>query len=612
MSSWLLAALAGIVFALLQYAGRDFRLGVRAIVPALLRFGAVTLLAALLLDAPAGPRKPLATWVALDASASWQRGGDVAPWQQAWRDVRAAKPESLFLFGDSLRPIRTTDSLTTPADVSSNSRPAVERALGRGHPLVVVTDGELGDPEALSDLPAGSRVVVVNHAQVPDLAVASLELPRAIVSGDTIEVRVGLVAGARGAAAGILTLTVGDVPSLTVPVDSMGPYAERPVQLRARIEGREGPTIVRAIVRSPGDAEPRNDTLSMAVDLSRAASAVFVSTSPDQDARYALSVLRGALAVPTRGYFRVAPNAWRVDGSLAPISEADVRTAFREAPVAILHGDTAAFGPPRAATSGPLALLVPVSTSEDEWYAAAAPPSPLAPALSGLPWDSLPPISVGSVPPAGQWRALEVRRPHEADRRVIIAGSDTPRRIVVVAASGLWNWRFRGGPSADAFTALWGSLFDWLAAERADRRAAVPTGIVLRAGEPVRWHRGSATDSSVLVVLRRVSNTGARTRTDSARVDSMTLRFRADATVTESRALAPGIYTATVRGGTTMLAVNSSREWLPRQPRVRAGAIGGGVPVDAAPRLRTVGWAYAALLLLLCTEWVVRRRFGMR
>jgi hypothetical protein len=92
----------------------------------------------------------------------------------------------------------------------------------------------------------------------------------------------------------------------------------------------------------------------------------------------------------------------------------------------------------------------------------------------------------------------------------------------------------------------------------------------------------------------------------------MTLRFRADATVTESRALAPGIYTATVRGGTTMLAVNSSREWLPRQPRVRAGAIGGGVPVDAAPRLRTVGWAYAALLLLLCTEWVVRRRFGMR
>jgi len=609
MSSWLLAALAGLLFAVLQYAGRDFRLGIRALAPALLRFGAVTLLAALLLDAPAGRRKPLATWVALDASASWRRGGDAAPWQQAWRDVRAAKPESLFVFGDSLRAIRTSDSLTTPADLASNARPAVERALGRGHPLVVVTDGELADPEALSDLPAGSRVVVVNHGQSADLAVASLELPRAIVSGDTIEVRVGLVAGARGASPGTLTLTVGDVPTLTVPVDSLGPYAERPMQLRARVEGREGPAIVRAIVRSPGDAEARNDTLSMAVDLSRAASAVFVSTSPDFDARYALSVLRGALAVPTRGYFRVAPNAWRVDGSLAPVSEADVRTAFREAPVAILHGDTAAFGAPRTATSGPLALVVPAETSDGEWYAADAPPSPLSTALSGLPWDSLPPITVSPVAPAGQWRALEVRRGREDDRRVIIAGSDTPRRIVVVAASGLWRWRFRGGASADAFTALWGSLFDWLAAERADRRAAVPTGVVLRAGEPVRWHRGSASDSSVLVVLRRF---GTRGRADSARVDSMTLRFRGDANVIETPALAPGIYSATVRGGMTMLAVNNSREWLPRPPRVRAGAIGGGVPVDAAPRLRTIGWAYVLLVLFLCTEWVVRRRVGMR
>jgi hypothetical protein len=606
MSSWALAALAGLVFALLQYAGRDLRVGVRAIVPALLRLAAVTLLAALMLDAPASPRKPLASWVALDASASWRRGGDSAAWRKARADVRAAKPESLFLFGDSLRPIPVGNSLTSPNDLASLARPAVERALGRGHPLVVVTDGELTDPEALSDLPAGSRVVVEPRAQSLDLAVSSLELPRAVVSGDTVELHVGLVAGARGSSAGTLALMVADATVLTLPIDALAPYAERSLTLRARVEGREGPTVVRAIVRSAGDAEPHNDTLSMAIDLSRAASAVFVSTSPDFDARYALSVLRGALAVPTRGYFRVAPGAWRVDGSLAPISEADVRAAFRDAPVAILHGDTAAFGPPRSATTGPLALVVPATASDGEWYAAAAPPSPLAPALSGLPWDSLPPITVGVSPPAGQWRALEVRRGREEDRRVIIAGSDTPRRLVIVAASGLWRWRFRGGASADAFTALWGSLFDWLAAERADRRAAIPTGIVVRAGEPVRWHRGSAADSSVLVVLRRVP------RGDSTRVDSMTLRFRGDATIAETPALPAGLYTVTVRGGTTMLAVNNAREWLPRPPRVKAGAIGGGVPVDAAPRLRSAGWAYALLLLLLCAEWVVRRRIGMR
>ena len=606
MSPWILAALAGLVFAFLQYAGRDLRLGARALAPAVLRAVAITLLAALLLDAPAGRRKPLATWVALDASASWRRGGDTAAWQRAWREVRAARPESLFLFGDSLRARRGTDSLTTPTDLASVARPAVERALGRGHPLVVVTDGELADPEALNELPAGSRVIVEPHRAGSDLAVASLELPRAVVSGDTVELRVGLVAGASGSPAGTLAITVGDASVLSVAVDALAPYAERALTVRAKMEGREGPTVVRAIVRAPGDAEAHNDTLAMAIDLSRAASAVFVSTSPDFDARYALSVLRGALAVPTRGYFRVAPGAWRVDGSLGPISEADVRAAFRDAPVAILHGDTAAFGPPRTATSGPLALVVPAATSDGEWYAADAPPSPLAPALSGLPWDSLPPITVGAAPPAGQWRALEVRRGREEDRRVIIAGSDTPRRLVIVAASGLWRWRFRGGASADAFTALWGSLFDWLAAERADRRAAVPTGIVARAGEPVRWHRGSATDSSVLVVLRRVA------RNDSTRVDSVTLRFHGDATIAESPALPPGLYTATVRGGSTMLAVNNAREWLPRAPRVKAGAVGGGVPVDAAPRLRSAGWAYALLLILLCAEWVVRRRLGMR
>lgn len=606
MSPWILAALAGLVFAFLQYAGRDLRFGARAVLPAVLRAVAITLLAALLLDAPAGRRKPLATWLALDASASWRRGGDTSAWRRAWREVRATKPESLFLFGDSLRALRGTDSLTTPTDLASVARPAVERALGRGHPLVVVTDGELGDPEALNELPAGSRVIVEPHRAGSDLAVSSLELPRAVVSGDTVELRVGLVAGASGSSPGTLAITIGDASVLGVPVDALAPYAERALTVRARMEGREGPTVVRAIVRSPGDVEAHNDTLAMAVDLSRAASAVFVSTSPDFDARYALSVLRGALAVPTRGYFRVAPGAWRVDGSLAPISEADVRAAFRDAPVAILHGDTAAFGPPRSATSGPLALVVPAAASDGEWYAADAPPSPLAPALSGLPWDSLPPITVGAAPPAGQWRALEVRRGREEDRRVIIAGSDTPRRLVIVAASGLWRWRFRGGASSDAFTALWGSLFDWLAAERADRRAAIPTGIVVRAGEPVRWHRGSAADSSVLVVLRRVA------RNDSARVDSMMLRFHGDATIAESPALPPGVYTAAVRGGSTMLAVNNAREWLPRSPRVKAGAIGGGVPVDAAPRLRSAGWAYALLLILLCAEWVVRRRLGMR
>ncbi len=62
-------------------------------------------------------------------------------------------------------------------------------------------------------------------------------------------------------------------------------------------------------------------------------------------------MLRGALDLPTRAYYYLSPGNWRQDGSYARVTEAEVRAAFRDAPVAILHGDTARFGPPRRATS---------------------------------------------------------------------------------------------------------------------------------------------------------------------------------------------------------------------------------------------------------------------
>src|SRR5205814_8746012 len=135
--------------------------------------------------------------------------------------------------------------------------------------------------------------------------------------------------------------------------------AERTLNARVALTGGGGPAMLRVVVASPDDAEPHNDTLATAIDLSRAASAVFVSTSPDYDARYALAVLRGALAIPSRAYFRVAPGAWRLDGPLTPIPEDDVRRALREAPVAIIHGDTSVFGAPGAAAPGPIAPIAP-------------------------------------------------------------------------------------------------------------------------------------------------------------------------------------------------------------------------------------------------------------
>ena len=597
MSPWFLALLAGLLVAFIQYGWRELRSGWATIPAALLRVGAVGLVVALLLDAPAARAKRVGVWAALDASISMARGDSVI-WRASRDSLRRVAAESTFVFGDSIR--RMTAS-AVPTDQSSALRPAVERAIGSGHPLVVFTDGELDDPDAARGLPAGSRVVLLRHALQRDLAVASLDVPRAVVSGDTVDVRVGVVGGSAGARAGTLALTLQGKQIATAAVDSVPPFGERSVVVRVRLDGSGG-SLLQAAVTSSDDAEHRNDTLSVAVDLSRAASAVFVSTSPDFDARYALAVLRGSLGIPTRGFFRVAPGEWRVEGALTPIPEADVRQSVREAPVVIIHGDTAAFGPPRTVTLGPLALIVTQAT-DGEWYPSAAPASPLAPALGGVVWDSLPPVGIALTPPHGSWEGVVARRGRGDERKPIVVGTDEPRRVAIVAASGLWRWRFRGGVASDAFTALWGSIFDWLAAERADRRAAVPEDRVIRAGDPIRWRRGSASDSMVMVALRPRGTT---------RVDSLTLRFTPGVNVVETRPLPPGIYEATARGGSALVVVNASREWLPRAPGVSGGAVRGLIAADAGPRLRGAGWAYALAILMLCCEWILRRRRGMR
>lgn len=598
MIAWLAAVAAGIATALLQYGAPPGR----ATLAALLRGGAVTLVVALLLDVPLGPRRAVAPFAAVDASASWLRASDTAAWRGVAARLRAAGADSTFLFGDSIR--SATSLPPVPIDLASAVRPAVERALAAGRPLVVITDGELDDPGALSSLPPGSRVQVLDRPGRPDGAVSALDAPRAAVGGDSIEVRAHLAAGPAGAPAGAVELFVGARRVAATPVEALGAFGERAVPFRARVPDGDGETLLRAVFAAR-DGEPRNDTLTTTLDVSAAASAVFVSTSPDYDARYALDVLRGALSLPTRGYLRVAPGVWRVEGSLAPITEAEVRRAARAAPLLILHGDTLALGRPRDVTAGALALLAPPAPDVTaDWYAVGAPASPIAAALAGIPWDSLPPIAVGSVAARGSWEGLEARQGRRGARRAAVVGVEGARRSVVVAASGLWRWQFRGGASADAYATLWGSLFDWLAAERTDVRAALPADPLVRAGEAVRWRRGGASDSVVVATLMR--------RGGPQRTDSVTLRFGPGATIAESPPLAAGVYDVRVRGGTAVLAVNPSREWLPRPATVRAGRVGTGPTLADAPRLRSLGWVYALALTLLCAEWLLRRRLGMR
>src|SRR5690348_13305344 len=135
MSPWLLAIVAGLIVALIQYGPRELR-NASSLITAALRAGAVALVTALLLDAPIGFAKAVPAWAALDASLSMTRG-DSTLWRSARDSIRRIGADSTFLFGDS---VRHADTSSQPHDQASVLRPMVERAMGAGHPLVVVTD----------------------------------------------------------------------------------------------------------------------------------------------------------------------------------------------------------------------------------------------------------------------------------------------------------------------------------------------------------------------------------------------------------------------------------------------------------------------------------------
>jgi hypothetical protein len=600
MLAWLLALLAAATAAAVQY-GRA-SVAPRTLPLALLRALAVALIVALLLDAQVGGRVVPQPDVALDASESWTRAG-CTNWPSALDSARRLGGRGWLRFGESVRDAGTGE----PADRASALRPLADRAAGSGRPVVVITDGEPDDAELVASLPRGSRIVALPCAPRPDVAVSALDVPRALLAGDTITARITLVAGGAGGPAGRVDLRLDDVLLASTPVTAFAPFAERVTDLRGVAVGADRGAVLRAVYHGDGDAEARNDTLALGVDVTHAAAAVFVSTAPDYDAREAVAALRGVSALPTRVYYRVAPGAWRTDGTLARVDEAAVLAAVHSAPLVVLHGDTNVFGAPRSVTRASLLLVAPPAGDEGEWLPAATPPSPIASALAAAPLESLPPLNVAPRVPTGggSWQGLTVHRAGAPDdRRTAIVGWDEPRHIAVIGASGFWRWRFRGGVRADAYAALFGGLFDWLAAGRSDRRAVVPDAVPSRAGAPLRWRRGAPADSAAAVTLRR--------RGATARVVTAVLHFTGGATVAESPALPPGIYDATMAGGMAVLAVNQSRELVPRRATVRSGIVGGAAALGDPPTARAFGWLYALAILGLCAEWLLRRRAGLR
>ncbi|WP_434480520.1 hypothetical protein [Gemmatimonas sp.] len=626
MIRWILALALGLVAAWFAY-GRSAA-APRAQTPALtwllaaLRAAAVTVVAALLFGAPMGRATPRAPLVAIDASASWRRAvGDESTYVQRWRRfvndsvVRAVPGDAPLVFvGDSLRDGVGDDVASlTPRDGASRIRPAVDRAASLGRSLVLVTDGEIDDADALSEAPPGSRVMRLAMEPRRDAALIDLAVPPSATGADTITVAATVGAGGVATNEGTLRVRLDGVEVGASPVPALAPFASTRIAVPVVVPRGDRTALVQAVLEVASDVEPRNDTLATAMEVGDKPTAVFVSTSPDIDVREVLTVLRGALDVPTRAYLRIAPNVWRVEGSLAPISEAEVKARAAAAGMLVVHGDTA--WRPGAGTAATMsrALWVPAPPTQiakageltrvPEWYAASAPASPLMAALSALPFDSLPPVTLAG-PARGNQTVLNMRLGKSGEPQPAIATREVNgARTVVISGSGYAGWSLRAGRSRDAFTALWGAIFDWVSAGRGDLRAARPAPGLVRAGEPVLWRRGG-TDSVVTVQVAARGATGPKT-------DSLTFRFGTQYDA-QSTPLAAGVYDVQGRGGASVLVVNASREWVPRAPSVSVGPLSRGVAGSDAPRLADAGWPFVLALLLLCGEWLARRAAGQR
>jgi hypothetical protein len=96
------------------------------------------------------------------------------------------------------------------------------------------------------------------------------------------------------------------------------------------------------------------------------------------------------------------------------------------------------------------------------------------------------------------------------------------------------------------------------------------------------------------------------------RPDTLSLHFGPGTAVQESAPLPPGIYEVLVPGGRALLAVNASAELLPGRPRLQSGSVGTRRHVDEARRARNKSALYVLIVLLLCGEWIARRRLGLR
>jgi hypothetical protein len=600
---WVGAATLALGFAGWAYLARE-RLGAAGLGLAVLRATALLAIVALLVNvAYRRSAGDLPTTVLLDASLSMS--ANRLPWAAILDSavVRAGREGRVLRFGTAVSPLDSG----APDAGRSRVRDGLRAAAAWGGRVLVLTDGELDDADALPAAVRGvAEFVVLPRRVTPGLALTDVTVPSLVVAGDSIPVAMELATwGGLPDSAATVTVRVGErwLLQRTIPVPPGAGRGRRTVAVPAGLLP-SGTHVLSVSVTAAGDADRRDDTRQRVVEVAALPTAVLVADPPDWESRFLARELADIVPGGLQAFGHLGGNRWVDLRTQAVVAASRVASVRRAAAVVFARGGTVGAPQPRRVwrwTGGSGGLT-------GDWYVTddlAA--SDLVPRLAGIAWDSLPPLGgVQAVELPGYAPVLTARLGRRGAQRVVLATRDSAgRRELVSTAAGFWRWALRGGADREAFRTLLAAGVEWLLQGvnvRADApvvvQATVPRGVPV----PVRWVAGatSVPDSVPMVFV------GADTTVVQA------VRFGDDRT--GAVALPPGVYTWRADGlagasGITVVEAYSP-EFVPRPvvvpdrtPATAAGAVPGG--------LREVWWAFGIVAALFIVEWAWRLRRGL-
>ena len=556
----------------------------------------------------AGGAPPL---VLLDASLSM--AGHGGRWHDALDTARAlAQGGVIWRFGERVAGFDTLP----PTDGASRLAPALDAAAARGGPVTVVSDGAIADlADIPPDLARRARIVVVPRTPFFDAFVSAIDGPRRVSSGDTLRLRVTYgVGGMRDARGGMRKATLGVTLEGRRLVSSVAPLPDSGIvstelTLPASRIPHPGWTVLDVRLEGVSDSEPRDDARLFVLEVSPQPSVVLLASPPDWETRFLARTLEDVARVPVRTFVEAEPgrSRWRDGATLEGRAASEVARAVAGAALVIEAGDPALVG--RFSPKGAVLLWLSSRRLDGDWYAQPPPSglSPLAGALAGVAWDSLPPATslAELAPDSSTSVALVARLARRGPPRPMVTLSEhAGARHAAIAAGGLYRWAFRGGASGEAYRALVAGLVDWLLTQGAgSRQLVLPVTYEVPNGMPLLWRwTGSGAPRDVVLSLALEH---------TPRVD--TLRF--DAGGRAELRLPPGVYRYGASGGEGadrgVVAVDAySDEWRPAVPVVtpHAGTPGGWLTGMA---LRDRWWLFAVAIAAFTAEWAWRRREGL-